>query len=244
MFHCLQFSRDTKYVIWIWQVEQLKTNGSWLGPVIIWHFATPNMSFLWHLKSRNMTSKRWNMTLKKRKNFHIKHRKSVLLGFILNSSQSLLRKQEFHLYFCVRFPLFQMFHIRSAENNAKKNQENHESRLWIPAILLNKKALTFLWVVIVLTSWIYVSYSSSFFRQEKQALYYYGVRKHYKKAHTSIKSVCHKKCDFGFYLPNLLLFMLLLFYWSVNECKKTMRSPLWFQQCVQTNFGFLNYKNF
>ena len=83
-----------------------------------------------------------------------------------------------------------------------------------------KKALTFLWVVIVLTSWIYVSYSSSFFRQEKQALYYYGVRKHYKKAHTSIKSVCHKKCDFGFYLPNLLLFMLLLFYWSVNECKK------------------------
>ena len=102
----------------------------------------------------------------------------------------------------------------------RKTMKNQESRLWIPAILLNKKALTFLWVVIVLTSWIYVSYSSSFFRQEKQALYYYGVRKHYKKAHTSIKSVCHKKCDFGFYLPNLLLFMLLLFYWSVNECKK------------------------
>ena len=60
-----------------------------------------------------MTPKRWNMTLKKRKNFHIKHRKSVLLGFILNSSQSLLWKQEFHLSFCVRFPLFQMFHIRS-----------------------------------------------------------------------------------------------------------------------------------
>ena len=73
------------------------------------------MSFLWHLKLRNMTSKRWNMTLKKRKNFHIKHRKSVLLGFILNSSQSLLRKQEFHLYFCVRFPLFQMFHIKSVQ---------------------------------------------------------------------------------------------------------------------------------
>ena len=64
-----------------------------LGTVIIWHFATPNMSFLWHLKSRNMTSKRWNMTLKKRKNFHIKHRKSVLLGFIVDSSQFLLWKQ-------------------------------------------------------------------------------------------------------------------------------------------------------
>ena len=84
-----------------------------LGTVIIWHFATPNMSFLWHLKSRNMTSKRWNMTLKKLKNFHIKHRKSVLLGFIVDSSQSLLWKQEFHLSYCVRFPLFQMFHIRS-----------------------------------------------------------------------------------------------------------------------------------
>ena len=55
--------------------------------------------------------------------------------------------------------------------------------------------------------------------KRERCVVYYGVRKHYKKAHTSIKSVCHKKCDFGFYLPNLL-FMLLLFYWSVNECKK------------------------
>ena len=41
-----------------------------------------------------------------------KTQKKSLLS-IVDSSQSLLWKQEFHLSFCVRFPLFQMFHIRS-----------------------------------------------------------------------------------------------------------------------------------
>ena len=53
-----------------------------------------------------MTSKRWNMTLEKLKNFLFKHRKSVLLGFIVDSSQFLLWKQSQMRIFRIllRFP--------------------------------------------------------------------------------------------------------------------------------------------